>query len=277
MTSCREYQELISRMLDDDLSKEERGALAAHVKICPDCAAVYVAFRSLSEHLSEDPEEVPDALHENIMAEVRRDKIRARSKAQRSHRSWHTVLTVAACLVLIIAAGLSLPKLAPRMGSSAPATQAAPAEAEQFSMAEEPMAAPAPLPEEKEGEAFFESGGDAMKNAEAFRDEVAAEQAAEAAVPREPRYDADGALILDAEQSAVLLDCLSGEARTLEQEPDLELHVLLLKDGDPKPLTILFVDEEALYVRLDGDCTCRIDLSRTELLALFGLSDQEVK
>ena len=94
MTECEQYQELISRMLDDDLSKAERSALAAHVKTCPDCAAVYVAFRSLSEQLGADLEEVPAAVHENIMAEVRRDSIRARNSAHRSHRAWHTALWI---------------------------------------------------------------------------------------------------------------------------------------------------------------------------------------
>lgn len=275
MTSCKEYQELISRMLDDDLNKSERDALAAHVKTCPDCAAVYVAFRSLSEHLGEDLEEVPHALHENIMAEVRRDGIRARNSAHRSHRTWHTVLTVAACLVLVIAAGLSLPKLAPRMGknAAAPAEAAPAAAAEQVAEAEMPMAAPAPLPEEKESVQENAAAGNAMTSADAYSDEVPAEEAAGTAEAREPVYDADGALILDEAQSAALLESLSGETRTVESQPEREIHVVLLKDGASRPLTILFVKEEALYVRVDGDSTCRIDLSQEELLLLLGLSD----
>ena len=59
MNDCEKYQELISRMLDDDLSREERDDLAEHVRRCPDCAAVYVAFRSLSESIGGELDEVP--------------------------------------------------------------------------------------------------------------------------------------------------------------------------------------------------------------------------
>ena len=44
MTKCKTYQELISRMIDEDLTEAERSELSKHVKRCPDCAAVYVAF-----------------------------------------------------------------------------------------------------------------------------------------------------------------------------------------------------------------------------------------
>lgn len=273
MTECEQYQELISRMLDDDLSKAERSALAAHVKTCPDCAAVYVAFRSLSEQLGADLEEVPTAVHENIMAEVRRDSIRARNSAHRSHRAWHTALTIAACLVLVVAASLSLPKLAPRMGSSAPAPQAAPAAVEEYVRAEESMAAPAPMPEEKAAPEGNLTLGGALQNAAQGADEAPAEEAAEGEAPRSPLYSDEGELILDAEQSAALLDALSGEAVYLEQQPEQEIHVLLQKDESSRPLTILLGAEGAYYVRADGDSTCRIDLSPEELLSLLGLTE----
>ena len=277
MTECEHYQELISRMLDDDLSKAERSALAAHVKSCPDCAAVYVAFRSVSEHLSSDLEEVPAAVHENIMAEVRRDSIRAKNSVHRSHRAWHTVLTIAACLVLVVAASLSLPKLAPRMGSSAPAPQAALAEVEEYVRAEEPMAAPAPMPEEKAASEDNLTLGGALQNAAQGADDAPAEEAAEAAeqasAAREPQYNDEGLLILDEEQSSTLLASLSGESIFLDSQPEQVIRVML-KDGDNSgPLTILIGGGDALYVRADGDNTCRIDLSPEELLSLLGLSE----
>ena len=266
MKSCEPYQELISRMLDDDLSKEERRALGDHVKVCPDCAAVYVAFRSLSEHLGADLVEVPASVHENIMAEVRRDGIRRRNRAQRSHRGWHTVLTLAACLVLVVAASLSLPKIVGRMGASQAAP--APAEAPQLFQAGEPAAAP--QPDEKSAQGSF-SLGNSLGSTDSVAEEAPAEEAVEFAA--EPRYDEEGALILDDEQSAALLDSLSGEALALDGQPEQEIHVLLQKDGDSKPLTILIRQEEAVYVRAGGDLTCRIDMSREELLALLGLDE----
>lgn len=271
MTNCEQYQELISRMLDDDLSKAERGALAAHVKTCPDCAAVYVAFRSVSEHLGAELEEVPDALHENIMAEVRRDSIRSRNSVQRSHRSWHTVLTLAACLVLVVAAAYSLPKIVGRKA----AVNAAPSLAMESVRAEEPMAAPAPAPEEPaeaQGNLFL---GDAWKSPDSVAEEAAEEEVAAAEAPHVPQYNDEGVLILDDEQSSALLDSLSGEAEALEGPPDREIRVILKKDGEDKPLTILFRSEEAFYVRAGGDTTCRIDLSAEELLSLLGLADAD--
>lgn len=269
MKSCEPYQELISRMLDDDLSKEERRALGDHVKVCPDCAAVYVAFRSLSEHLGADLVEVPASVHETIMAEVRRDGIRRRNRAQRSHRGWHTVLTLAACLVLVVAASLSLPKIVGRMGASQAAP--APAEAPQLFQAGEPAAAP--LPDENSAQGSF-SLGNSLGSTDSVAEEAPAEEAVEfAAAPRAPQYDEDGALILDDAQSITLLDCLSGEALPLDEQPEQEIHVILQKDGVPRPLTILLGQEDIVYVRADGDITCRVDMNREELFSLLGLEE----
>ena len=269
MTECEHYQELISRMLDDDLSKAERSALAAHVKSCPDCAAVYVAFRSVSEHLSSDLEEVPIAVHENIMAEVRRDSIRAKNSVHRSHRTWHAVLTVAACLVLVVAASLSLPKIVSfRAGSAAP--QAALVEAP----AEAAMEAPAPAPEEKAApESNLMLGGALHDSAVTAEEESPAEAVEQASGLREPQYDDEGLLILDEEQSGKLLDSLSGESVFLDSQPEQVIRVMV-QDGDSSsPLTILIGGGDALYVRADGDNTCRIDMSPEELLSLLGLSE----
>ncbi len=129
MTDCEKYQELISRMLDDDLSKEERDDLAEHVKRCPDCAAVYVAFRSLSESVGGGLEEVPHELHEKIMSDARRENLRFKNKTAASNRRWHYVLTAAACLVLVVAAGLSLPKLIAKSADKAEVTESKRSEA----------------------------------------------------------------------------------------------------------------------------------------------------
>ena len=94
-------QELISRLLDEDttLTAEENAALQAHLAECADCAAVYAAFSALSEALGEDLEEPPASLHENVMAEVRREEIRRRSS--RRHR-WTWFAAAAAALALVI-------------------------------------------------------------------------------------------------------------------------------------------------------------------------------
>ncbi|MGN0964729.1 MAG: anti-sigma factor family protein, partial [Dysosmobacter sp.] len=40
MSSCEYYQELISRMVDEELSAEEQAVLVSHLEHCPDCAAL---------------------------------------------------------------------------------------------------------------------------------------------------------------------------------------------------------------------------------------------
>ena len=146
MNDCEKYQELISRMLDEDLSRAERDDLAEHVRRCPDCAAVYVAFRSLSESVGGELDEVPHELHEKIMSDARRENLRLKNKSATANRRWHYVLTAAACLVLVVAAGLSLPKLLSRSADQAAVEDAEMARSARASArrnAEEPAAAPA--------------------------------------------------------------------------------------------------------------------------------------
>ena len=53
MKPCEDYQELISRLLDGDLSEEEQSSVERHIASCPDCRAMYDAFSSLSAALRE--------------------------------------------------------------------------------------------------------------------------------------------------------------------------------------------------------------------------------
>ena len=72
MNGCEYYQELISRMLDEDLSRSERAELAKHLETCSECAAMYQAFSVLSDTISSDMAEPPEDLVDNIMADIRR-------------------------------------------------------------------------------------------------------------------------------------------------------------------------------------------------------------
>lgn len=271
MKNCDTYQELISRMLDGDLSKAERDELAAHVRSCPDCAAVYVAFRSLSENLGSDQEEPPTSVHENIMAEVRRDGLRRRNSVHRSHRGWHAALTAAACVVLIAAAGLSLPRIVGRSGAAAPAE--VPMAAQSLYQTEAVTEEAAPM----EREAAY--GLVDAKNSAQSADDVPAEEPAEAAAELpEPAADSLWAdtgrvLTLDEEQSAVLREHMTGEKLPIDGSAAQELQLSYLLDGTPTPLTVLLFEDKAVYVFADGDSYCLIDLSPEELLALVAPQD----
>ena len=106
MKSCQEYQELISRLLDDDLSAGEQSELERHIASCPDCRAMADAFRALSQTIGEDLEEPDERLHENIMADVRREALRRRQAPKRLHR----ILALAACAAVILLAATKLPR-----------------------------------------------------------------------------------------------------------------------------------------------------------------------
>lgn len=71
---CEQYQILISRRLDGELTADEREALQAHLASCPDCARLYAAFSAVSDTLRSDLEEPPSALRENVMGAVRAKK-----------------------------------------------------------------------------------------------------------------------------------------------------------------------------------------------------------
>ena len=101
MNSCEHYQELISRLVDGEVSHDEHEALMEHMKTCSRCNAMYAVFHDLSDILSEQPEELPEGLHENIMADVRRSDLRRKNRRMRTI-GLRTALTAAACLVLVL-------------------------------------------------------------------------------------------------------------------------------------------------------------------------------
>ncbi len=120
MRNCTYYQELISRSLDDELSVEERKALAVHLASCPSCSQMRQLMADISELMEEDMEELPDGLHEDIMASVRRSEMIKKNgragrtgktngrKAIKISRPVRNLLAAAACMALVIAAAVSL-------------------------------------------------------------------------------------------------------------------------------------------------------------------------
>lgn len=104
MSGCEYYQELISRMLDGDLSRDERAALAEHLGTCRECAAMYQAFSALSDTISSDLAEPPEELCDNIMAELRRSEIIRRNRKRGLSRQVKSLIAAAACAALVLAA-----------------------------------------------------------------------------------------------------------------------------------------------------------------------------
>lgn len=102
MSGCEYYQELISRMLDEDISRDERAALAEHLGTCRECAAMYQAFSALSDTISSGMVDPPEELTDNIMAELRRSEIRRKNR--RMPRQMKNLIAAAACAAVVIAA-----------------------------------------------------------------------------------------------------------------------------------------------------------------------------
>ena len=138
MNNCDMYQELISRLVDGELSREEYAALDAHMENCAECSAMYAVFASLSDIIGGEDEALPEDLHENIMAGVRRSAMIKNNK-RRLSRPVRNALAAAACaaFVLFASRGLAPEKAAETVlnesqtaAMDAQVEQAAPAAAE---------------------------------------------------------------------------------------------------------------------------------------------------
>ncbi len=110
MTDCKDREAQISALVDGTLSDDERDELTRHIAECERCSAVFAAFAALSDAICDD-EELPEGLHESIMAAVKAEKP---VKAKKSSRSpLKTLLCTAACAALIILSCSLIPDLLP--------------------------------------------------------------------------------------------------------------------------------------------------------------------
>ena len=107
MNNCEMYQELISRLVDGELSRREYAALDAHMENCAECSAMYAVFASLSDIIGSENEPLPETLHDNIMAGVRRSAM-LRHNRRRLSKPVRNTLAAAACAALVIFASRGL-------------------------------------------------------------------------------------------------------------------------------------------------------------------------
>lgn len=100
MKDCGSYREIISCLIDGELSAEEKAELCGHLESCSECRALYAAFTAVSDELGE-LEDVPASVTANVMSEIRREKSR-RSPA------WKRLVPAVACAAIVIFAGTRL-------------------------------------------------------------------------------------------------------------------------------------------------------------------------
>lgn len=106
---CEEALELISAALDGELTARERGELDDHLASCPDCATLFDELAGQSRLLRELDCEVPADLTDRILSQLSEQQAGTVPSRPRRVLHWRRWGTLAACLVLAVWAGLSLP------------------------------------------------------------------------------------------------------------------------------------------------------------------------
>ena len=112
---CEVYREMISALLDDELSAGDKARLRSHLAHCDDCSTLCVAFAAADGALTQTMEDVPEALHYKIMEKVQ-EHVRGQ-RMLRLKQYLKPALITAACLVVISAAVLT-PMFMWRSGNS---------------------------------------------------------------------------------------------------------------------------------------------------------------
>lgn len=95
MKDCEHWQEMMSCMIDGELDKAELEALKTHIAGCPECAALFEAFSSVSTELGK-LEEPPESVAPRVMYAIRGKK----------KNPWVRILPLAACLAVAIFFGV---------------------------------------------------------------------------------------------------------------------------------------------------------------------------
>ncbi len=166
MSDCERYEEMISALLDGELSAAEEAEVRAHMASCPDCAAMYEAFAAVGAAVG--AQNVPDTLHDGIMAKVRAAE--SASRTQHKIIRLRPILTAAACLIVLVGTVFALRNNIGFGRSAAKNTEDAPMSVEQFSAGGAFDAAEAPAAEPY-GDKGMDGVAESMKSDAAVSDD----------------------------------------------------------------------------------------------------------
>lgn len=247
MSECEKYQEHISLMIDGELSESESTALAEHLKVCPECSAVYAAFSALSSELSSKLAEPPVGLHENVMAQIRRDNIK--KKNSRLSKPIKNILAAAACLALLTGVSAGIKPL--RMGSAMD-NAAAPAAAAPEAVAEDagPRAAQYDTAPAEPADEWADGAEDLPEEA-ADPAAFEGENAGSGSLVNAPQPFLSGA-VGELERES-LLAFLGGTACKIEEELSDGLYCTLALSGEDGQQLMIYVFDGALYYNFAGE------------------------
>lgn len=266
MKDCAYYQELISRLIDRELSAEEGEELAAHARECAECRAVYTAFSSLSGMLTDSMVEPPEELSENVMARLRREELR-KQKSRPLQRS--RTLAVAACAALVLIGGaLAMPRLM-RTNSAAPAAAPAAAKEARVEFSAASGAAPDNAPAEYAAEApaaVYDDSNAAEATPIPVSDSFAA-PATDTTMSEEQMISMAVARAEEPETAAEIVD-VSGQGRgerlrkllvgtqgalPADREPDSRFLLRFDVDGVSSQVLISVYGEKVFFISLSGE------------------------
>jgi hypothetical protein len=108
MTSCSEYELLISQKLDNELSTTEEELLSIHLQTCADCRALYQDLTHLQKTLSSLSVSPPPNLHDRIVQQIKEETAAAAPlHSGRSRKPLFKWLTAAALVLLVSGAVLT--------------------------------------------------------------------------------------------------------------------------------------------------------------------------
>ncbi len=120
MSTCSEYQALISQMLDGELPEPQKTGLLEHIGSCKTCASVYDAFAFISSSLDEGLADPPADFGADVMQAIQKqDNIVPISAKKQRHR-WTRPASLVACMALIVLLAYKGPGLSEKSGANAP-------------------------------------------------------------------------------------------------------------------------------------------------------------
>lgn len=97
MADCNKYDSMISALMDGELSDDEMVDLREHAHSCEICYDLIKLYPAMSHTIYDSEESPPDKLHLDIMAQIRHE-----NKRSKSRRLLRRLTTVAAVLVVVI-------------------------------------------------------------------------------------------------------------------------------------------------------------------------------
>ena len=289
MSPCEKYQELISRMVDGELTAREEADLADHIESCTACAALFHAFSAISEQIGGDLEEAPLDLRENVMAEIRREEIRKKNRIPTIFRA---VMSTAACAAIVFGVYLGV-TLTKKAQISTAAYQDAPAAAEERMVLAAESAPEALETEEAAEEALPEEEPAPTPMPDAAPAEAAEEPAAPmlgagaAAAADEPKEaDADNVAAFDAKEAeetpvwdfshwdlSLFRELLGGEEAGLtreELEPSLIGCAMVRSGSELAEFRLYALDETLYYYDPVRDAVFEAELSLAQWTEFLG-------